>query len=558
MRNNVSKRLFIFVLVFSLVVMAAEGVMADEPSRVVVVPFKINADRDLSFLKDGILDMLTSRLSWEDKVVVVAREETNEAIRGVSMPLNEETARGIGAKLQAGYVLFGSLTMFGNSVSLDGKMVDVRQKEPTLTFFKQTSTVDEVIPQINLFAGEIQEKIFGRPVAAPRQVAQAPGQPDIYAHPEKLVGQITGDQATVPGMSGFYELRSPAEIMGPAGIWRSQTFKIAIKGMALGDVDGDDKTEVVFVDDRHIQVYRFENKRLLKITEMAGNRDQKFLGVDVADINGNGRAEIFVTSLKGASGETLGSFVLESDNGDLKKISEDDPWYYRVIDMPDMGKVLVGQRRRMGDLFVPGVYRMAWIDGQYTPQERLALPEDINVFGFALGDVMNDGKQMIAAFDKDDYIRLFSASGNEEAKSDESYGGSMNYLEFRVDQDRGGNMGRLYLPQRIFVRDVNGDGKYEVIVPSNQGALGRLLATFRNFSSGRAVVLAWSNAGLVPMWQTPKMSAHVSDLAIGDFDNDGEDEVVAVHMAKQGTVITAAKSTIVAYKLTQPEPIATQ
>jgi hypothetical protein len=328
--------------------------------------------------------------------------------------------------------------------------------------------------------------------------------------------------------------------------------------MALGDVDGDGKTEVVFVDDRHVQVYRFDNSRLLKLQEMAGKRTQKFVGVDVADINGNGRAEIFVTSLKGGSGASLGSFVLESENGELKRISEDDPWYYRVVDMPYQGKVLVGQKRRMGDLFVPGVYRMAWIDGEYAPQERLTLPKDLNIFGFALGDVMNDGEQMVAAFDKDDYIRIFSASGNEEAKSDERYGGSMNYLEFRRDQDRGDNMGRLYLPQRIFVRDVNGDGKYEVIVPNNQGILGHMLATFRKFSSGRAVVLAWTNSGLVPMWQTPKMSAHVSDFAIGDFDHDGKDEVVAVHTAKQGTVITAAKSTIVAYKLTQPEPSATQ
>jgi hypothetical protein len=470
------------------------------------------------------------------------------------MPLNEKTARGIGAKLKADYVLFGSLTMFGNSVSIDGKMVDVDQKEPTLTFFKQTSTVDEVIPQINLFAGEIQEKVFGRPAAVPKQVAQVPGQPDIYAHPEKLLGQRTGDQAMVSGMSGFQELRSPAEIMGPAGIWRSQSFKTAIKGMALGDVDGDDKTELVFVDDRHVQVYRFENNRLLKLQEMAGRRGQKFVGVDVADINGNGRAEIFVTSLKGGSGESLGSFVLESDNGDLKRISEDDPWYYRVIDMPDLGKVLLGQKRRMGDLFVSGVYRMAWIDGEYAPQERLALPKEMNIFGFALGDVMNDGEQMIAAFDKDDYIRILSASGNEEAQSDERYGGSMNYLEFRRDQDRGDNIARLYLPQRIFVRDVNGEGKYEVVVPSNQGLLGHMLETFRKFSSGRTVVLAWTNSGLVPMWQTPKMSAHVSDFAIGDFDHDGKDEVVAAHAAKQGTVITLAKSTIVAYKLSKPEP----
>lgn len=564
MKTEMRKRLFGFILLFSLVLITAGGGMADEPSRVVIVPFKINADRDLSFLQEGILDMLTSRLSWENKVVVVAREDTREAIKDVSMPLNEEIARAIGAKLQASHVLFGSLTMFGSSVSLDGKMVDVLQKRPTLTFFKQSEEIGGVIPQINLFAAEIQEKVFGRPVAVPKQVAQAQERPDIYAHPDKLLSQEAGDQAAVSGVkpapagvSGFEEVRDPAATtMTRTGSWKSQNFKTAIKGIALGDVDGDGRTEVVFIDDRHIHVYRFENKRFLKIKEIAGKRYQKFIGVDVADINGNGRAEIFVTSLKG-SGQSLDSFVLESDGEGFKRISE-DAWYYRVIEMPDQGKVLLGQKRRMNDPFVPGVYRLAWRNGKYESQERIRLPKGVNIFGFALGDIMNNGQQMIVAFDEGDHIRLFSPSGEEQWKSDEPYGGSMNYLESSSLGGRGDAAERLYLPQRIFVRDVNGDGKDEVIVASNEGTLGRLFARLRKFSSGRTVVLSWSGSEFVPIWQTAKMSGHVSDCAIGDFDHDGRDEVVAVHAAKQGTMVTAARSSIVAYEFAQPRSSAPQ
>ena len=42
----------------------------------------------------------------------------------------------------------------------------------------------------------------------------------------------------------------------------------------------------------------------MKIWEKDGKRNQKFMAVDVADVNGNGRAEIFVTSVKG-SGQSL-------------------------------------------------------------------------------------------------------------------------------------------------------------------------------------------------------------------------------------------------------------
>jgi hypothetical protein len=102
-----------------------------------------------------------------------------------------------------------------------------------------------VIPQVNLLASEIQEKVFGRPVAVPKQVAQAQERPDIYAHPDKLLGQGIGDQAAVSGVKaapagvgGFVESGavSQAETISPAS-WKSQNFKAVIKGIALGDVE---------------------------------------------------------------------------------------------------------------------------------------------------------------------------------------------------------------------------------------------------------------------------------------------------------------------------------
>jgi TolB-like protein len=517
----------------------------------------MHADRDLSFLQEGIVDMLTSRLSSEDSVVV-ARKDTDRVLQDLSGPVNEENARAIGTKLEADYVLFGSLTMFGNSISLDAKMVDVHQKRPTLTLFDQSTKIDDVIPQINLFAAEINEKVFGRAVVARRLPEQPQQRPSLYAHPETLMTGPTGGPVQVPGERlaqtagpGFEEVEGvPSVDTASAGFWKSQNLKMPIKGLALGDVDGDGKAEVVFIDDRQVHVYRFENKRFLKIKEIAGKRNQRLIGVDAADINGNGYAEIFVTTLT-TPGQSLNSFVLESDGQDFNRISEEDPWYYRVIDMPDQGKVLVGQRRTMKDLFVAGVSRLAWVNGRYEPAEPVRLPKGVNIFGFAFGDVTDNEGQMIIAFDEDDRIRLFSPSGGEQWRSEESYGGSMNYLEINPETSRTTSGERLYLPQRIYARDVNGDGRDEVIVASNQGSLGRLFATFRKFTSGQMVCLSANGYGLMPKLQTPKVSGYISDYAVGDFDADGIDEVVVAAVRSKGTLVTEAKSSVMAYELTQ-------
>jgi hypothetical protein len=241
--------------------------------------------------------------------------------------------------------------------------------------------------------------------------------------------------------------------------------------------------------------------------------------------------------------------VLEWNGDDFKRVSEDGPWYYRAIDVPDRGRVLLGQKRRINDIFVPGIYQLSWSNGEYGPQERLTLPKGTNIFGFAMGDVMNNGQQMMVAFDSGDHIRLFTQSGEEQWKSDEPYGGSMNYLEFSagssaLDTDR------FYLPQRILIRDLSRDGKNEVIVASNQGSLGRIFARFRRFSNGRMACLSSKGPGLALNWQTPEVSGHVSDYAIGDFDNDGRDEILVAQVGKQGTAFRAARSSIMGYEPT--------
>jgi hypothetical protein len=201
------------------------------------------------------------------------------------------------------------------------------------------------------------------------------------------------------------------------------------------------------------------------------------------------------------------------------------------------------------------VYRLTWRNGEYGSEERLTLPEGTNIFGFAIGDVMNNGQQMIVAFDKGDYIRVFGPSGEEQWSSDEPFGGSMNYLEFSMHGSSADDaLDRLYLPQRIYINDLDGDGQREVVVASNQGSAGRLFARLRLFTKGHMTVLAWQGVGLTLTRQTRQITGYISDYAIGDLDHDGLDEVVVAKVSKRGKIIRRAKSSILAYELTQPFP----
>jgi TolB-like protein len=134
---KIKKRVLIlnFILITFFINLASA---ADEPTRIAVLPFKINAEKDLSFLRDGIYDMLTSRLTVPGKVQVISRGDAENVFKTITQAIDEAVAREIGARLAVDYVLFGSLTVFGKSLSLDAKLVDVTGAKPSLTFFNQS------------------------------------------------------------------------------------------------------------------------------------------------------------------------------------------------------------------------------------------------------------------------------------------------------------------------------------------------------------------------------------------------------------------------------------
>jgi TolB-like protein len=558
------KKTIALIVLTALTVLGGPGLWADEPSKVAIVPFKVNADKDLSFLRDGIVDMLSSRLSWDNKVVVIQQEATEQALKSAKGPLNDKAARELGAGLGADYVLFGSLTIFGESVSMDAKMIDVQGLKPPVTIFNQSQGMDAVIPKVNAFASDINEKVFGRTTvrprakAAPVPVAKAQPSPNIYAHPEKLLGQPAAAQrsggAVTSGLNPDFVVAHGGQ--EASTYWKSRNVDKYLKSMAIGDVDGDGQQETVLIGQTDIFIYRKAEGRFLKVKEMAGNASNHYITVDVADVNENGIAEIFVNNMHSAR-DTLESFVLEWNGADFVPLVEKENWYYRVLDLPGRGPIVVGQKRGVRNAFLPGIHELAWLEGRYQSVSKLGVPRDLNVFWFTTGDVMNNGDESILMFDELDYLRILGASGTKEWKSDEKYGGSLNFIDTAPDEyttDKDEDRERIYVGQRIFLKDTNRDGKLEVLVAKNQGTASRVFKRLRHYSSCEIVNLSWDGIGLGVNWRTRKIQSYVSDFAIADFDNDGEDEMVVVAVMKKGaSLLLNAKSAIISYDLASPE-----
>jgi len=529
------------VLTFFAFWTAAGTGLCSDTKIVAVVPFEMNSSQDLGFLQNGLFSMLSSRLSDAGKVDVLDRETVDKALAKakasglVKGSLNEGIARDLGVQMGVDYILFGSLTHYGESLSLDASMVDVSGQKKTLAFFEQSNAMGDVIPLVNSFAGDINMKVFNRNIDN-----------KLYARPQKQDPTLGGLQYA--GGAGLYGGGMMA-MQASQGFTTHLKAKEVIRAMATGDLNKDGRVQIVTATDSSLQIYHLEGTLLTEETHLDYASYLRIIGLDVADINGNGYPEIFVTAMT-INRETLSSFVVEFNGSSYTTLQDGLSYYFRVINSLDGDPVLYAQDKGRGP-YAGKIYIMTPANDTYQEEKAIRVPKGTSVLALDRGPVREDNGIEFLSINQHHRLVLINDAGSNEWESTEKYGKTNNYW---LSGNRGADVTyreRDYFNPRIKFHPVGEDRKEKVFLITNNEIGGGTIGRIKRFKEGRVEVMSWNGIALEPVFQTVPLQGWVSDFDIADIDNDGIEELVISVVTRSKIAILAKDKTsnIISYKL---------
>lgn len=432
--------------------------------------------------------------------ILPIRNDRPELIRGLAERLGE----------------LGRFTVLGND-KIDPFLKDKKQRDAGLIKeMGKTFSLDAVVA-VGIFPSEgkylVTSRIFYTDDAKPLDTMVA------------LLNLTTKREALGEVRPFFAPVKTSAET--------APDLPVDARYFAIADLDGDNAAEYVFSDEKKLSIYRSEPsgwKEVWSETVPGSEREAQQFHIDVADINGNGRPEIFVTRMLNG---TVSSYVIEFQDGAFRRTVE-VPGFLRVIGYPGRGNVLIGQDYSRESFFAGKPREYAWSGGAYAPGAEMALPKGTDLYSFIYAD-LGESRPLLVSFDKDHRLVVYSgdtplwrseekyltvetvltkpltgldaAMGREPTQLDKSFQTSATY----VDKDR-----LVRISGRILAVDLYGSGKDDLVVAKNTAA-----AFFGGYKGGELEVLAWNGVRLEPRWNVKDLAGPVLDIQVSRSEKAG-------------------------------------
>ena len=490
------------------------------------------------------------------------------------------TLKTLSEKARAQLLALGKLSPTDQGVFLDMQVVSISSGAPLTVAsvevggFQPRRIAAPVAAQAPVPSAKSAPPPFVRVQPQPGEPARAADQsksplPETAPVQKPAIASVAGDVQRKPGTPSF--LIRGEDASGQSGDQGSKdhlTFELtdALLAVAAGDLDGDRRPEVVGITDSEVIVYRWQDRRLSPISRIGGHPFVRNLHIDVGDVNGGGKAQIFVTALSSVPEglklrNSLRSFVLELRGDKLVRIADGLDYFMRLLAGPGIdAPILIAQRLGHPVPFEGPIVRLSWSGERYVEERPLSLPAQVKgLYDFAPLDVAGDQVLEVAVI-AEQRIRTYGRGGGSlwEGKDDL---GEVDHLAFfhipdlqNVRPKHGIRSGipanpeeyadRLVLPRRILVEasPLFGDAKAQLLTLANSTKYGVQVSLGGGPPpSGRVIAYDRRDGTISRGWETVPVEGQVRDVTVLDLNGAGRRDLVLLSAVKEKGFVASLK-----------------
>ena len=183
------------IILLSLLLHASPAPAAVK-ARVAVLPFEIYSDESTSSLKGLIAEELSTHLAATNQLEVVDQARIRSILGDkASLTFNEATLRTISEKLEAPFLVLGSMTRIGGNLSLDTYVFNGSGTPAFLKEFSEGKNLDAITREM---AGKVNARILLLAPPPPEQKVEEPQEAALPVMPENIPPQHSAEEELAP------------------------------------------------------------------------------------------------------------------------------------------------------------------------------------------------------------------------------------------------------------------------------------------------------------------------------------------------------------------------
>jgi hypothetical protein len=362
--------------------------------------------------------------------------------------------------------------------------------QPFVVTFSSSHAIDA-----SSFATKIDSTTGSNPYDVAIADLDGDGKPDVVVTDEFSGAFSVYRNTSTNGDISFAQRADFATGNGPAGI-------------AVGDIDGDGKLDLVVANSSNNTVSVYRNTSTNGSISFAPRVDfatgSEPFGLAIGDIDGDGKPDIVVTNWQDSTVSVLRNMSSSGSISFASKVnfaSGTNPHGAAIGDLDGDGKPDVVVTNGVGNTV--SVYRNVSTSGSIQLAPKVDFSTGVLAYYLVIADVDGDGKP--------DLVVANTGPVTVSVLRNTSTSGSISFAS-KVDLATTSN------PSGVAMGDIDGDGKLDLVVANYNSST---LSVFRNTSSSGAI-----SFGSKVDFGT---GSHPWCIAMGDIDGDGRPDIVVTN-----------------------------